>query len=121
MLPSLQAERKEVTIMRSWYLVMSIFIGVIMVLILLFSTFNNGCTITNASLITPGNTSSYQLNGKNGENALPWQLDAVSIGTVHTPAEKYIPSTSEVQEISCMGRSRPMKSSFPNAGVKAQG
>jgi hypothetical protein len=116
MLPSLQAERKEVTIMRSWYLVMSIFIGVIMALILLFSTFNNGCTINGASLMTPGNTSSYQLKCKNGENALPWQLDAVSIGTVHTPAEKDIPSTSEVQEISCMGRIGTVKSLFLKEG-----
>jgi hypothetical protein len=90
------------------------FIGVIMVLILLFSSLNNGCTTISASLMTTGNTSSYQLNYKNGENALPWQLDAVSIGTVHTPAEKDIPSTSAVQEISCTIKTGPLKSSFCN-------
>jgi hypothetical protein len=69
--------------MRSWYFVMSIFIGVIMVLILLFSSFNNGCTTLSVSLMTTENTPSNQLKYKNGENALPWQLDAVSIGTIH--------------------------------------
>ena len=74
--------------MRSWYLVMSIFIGVIMALVLLFSSFNNGCTTICASLMTTDTTSSYQLKYKNGETALPWQLDAVSIGIVHIPAGK---------------------------------
>jgi hypothetical protein len=102
--------------MRSWYLVMSIFIGVIMVLILLLSSFNNGCTTMSASLIATQAESSNQLKYKNGENALPWQLDAVSIGTVHTPGEKDIPSTSALQEISCMGKTRPVKSPFLKEG-----
>jgi hypothetical protein len=95
--------------MRSWYLVMGIFIGVIMFLILLFSSFNNGCTTFSASLLTDETTSSYQMKCRNGEKALPWQLDAVSIGTVHTPVEKDIPSTSDVEEISCIGRAHPVK------------
>jgi hypothetical protein len=100
--------------MRSWFLVMGIFIGVIMVLILLFSSFNNGCTTTCASLMTTDTTSSYQPKYKNGENAMPWQLDAVSIGTVHTPAEINIPSTSAVQEISFAVKTGPVKSGFCN-------
>jgi hypothetical protein len=107
--------------MRSWYLVMSIFIGVIMVLILLFSSFNNGCTTISPSLMKTGNTSSSQLKYKNGENALPWQLDAVSIGTSHTPVEKDIPSTSDVHEISCIGRIHSVKSVSPKEGLKEQG
>jgi hypothetical protein len=95
--------------MRSWYLVMSIFIGVIMLLILLFSSFNNGCTTVFASLMTEETASSYQMKYRNGEKALPWQLDAVSIGTVHTPVGKDIPSTSDVQEISCIGRTQQVK------------
>ena len=102
--------------MRSWYLVMSIFIGVILVLILLLSSFNNGCTTIYASLTTTETTSSYQLKYKNGGNSLPWQLDAVSIGTRHMPAEKHIPSTSDVQEISCLGRTLLVKSLFLKEG-----
>jgi hypothetical protein len=90
---------------------MSIFIGVILVLILLFSSFNNGCTIICASLITTETTSSYQLKYKNGENSLPWQLDAVSIGTGHMPAEKNISSTN-VREISCAIKTGPVTSRF---------
>jgi hypothetical protein len=100
---------------------MALFIGVIVVLILLFSSFNNGCTTIWASSMTTESTSSYQLKYKNGENALPWQLDAVSIGTSHTPVEKDIPSTSDVQEISCLGRIHSVKSVSPKEGLKAQG
>jgi hypothetical protein len=95
--------------MRSWYLVMSIFIGVIMLLIFLFSSFNNDCTTFSASLMSAEATSNNQLKYKNGVKALPWQLDAVSIGTVHTPVERNIPSRSDVQEISCIGRTHPPK------------
>jgi hypothetical protein len=99
--------------MRSWYLVMSIFIGVILVLILLLSSFNNGCTTIYASLTTTETTSSYQLKYKNGGNSLPWQLDVVSIGTVHTPGGKDIPST-DVREISYAIKTGPVKSRFCN-------
>ena len=99
--------------MRSTYLVMSIFIGVVMFLILLFSSFNNGCTTFTASLMSAGATSSCQMKDKNGEKALPWQLDAVSIGTVHTPGEKDTPSTNAL-EVSCAIKTGPVKFGFCN-------
>jgi hypothetical protein len=96
------------------YLVMSMFIGVVMFLIILFSSFNNGCTTVSASLMSSEITSSNQMKYKNGDKSLPWQLHAVSIGTVHTPGKKDMPSTSDVQEISCAIKTGPFKSRFCN-------
>ena len=99
--------------MKSMYLVMGIFIGVVMFLILLFSSFNNGCTTVCAYLISVENTSSNQMKYLNGEKALPWQLHAVSMGTFHAPGEKDMPSTN-VQEISCAIKTSSVKSRFCN-------
>ncbi len=99
--------------MRSLYLVMSIFIGVVLFLILLFSSFNNGCTTFAASLTGSEITSSNQIKYKRGEKALPWQLDAVSIGIVQTPGKEDMSSTN-VQEISCAIKTGPVESRFCN-------
>jgi hypothetical protein len=99
--------------MRSWYLVMCLFLGVILSLILLLGSLNNGCTPDFVSLMTEENTSSGRAECGNGENALPWQLDAVSLGSGHTPTETDIPS-SNVQEISCAIRTGPVKSECCN-------
>jgi hypothetical protein len=98
--------------MRSWYLAMGAFISVIIVLILLSGSFNNGCTRICGSLTTTEASSS--LHNKDGATSLPWQLDAVSIGNSHTPSEKDIPSTSDVKEISCAIKTGIVKSRFCN-------
>jgi hypothetical protein len=102
--------------MRSWYLVMSLFIGVTMFLAFVFSLFNNGCTTICASSTTSEQSSSYTISCKNGVNALPWQLDAVSIGSSSIPAERKVPSVSDVQEIYCAGRTHPARSLFSKEG-----
>jgi hypothetical protein len=102
--------------MRSWYLVMSLFLGVCILLACLLSLFNNGCTTICASSVRSEHSYGYTISCKNGANALPWQLDAVSIGSAHIPAENKVPPVSEVQELSCAGRTNTVKSLFSREG-----
>jgi hypothetical protein len=68
--------------------------------------------------MTSETESSEQLKYKTGENAMPWQLDAISIGPCNNHAEETAPLIREVHDISCLG-----KTSTPrhNDGLRIKG
>jgi hypothetical protein len=69
--------------MRTWNLVMLAFIGVIIALAMLLGSFGIAGHEIPGSLYTNGHPSHHQQLSPTAVRALPWQLDAVSIGPVN--------------------------------------
>ena len=67
--------------MRSWYLVMIAFIGVIILLAMLIGSFGIAGQEIPGSFFATGHPSFHQQSSGTAARALPWQLDAISIGS----------------------------------------
>ncbi|HVN70755.1 MAG TPA: hypothetical protein VMU10_01925 [Desulfomonilia bacterium] len=106
--------------MRSWYLVMIGFIGVIIALILLIGYFNDTTDNKSGSLLTFGRTSCPQQTSDMA-GSLPWQLDAVSIGAPCDSEGKEIQVNAYTPALSSLGRPIILQHHVMGDYLKAQG
>ncbi len=84
--------------MKSLYVAMGAFIAVILVFIILSGSMNKGSLNICAPMDSCRPGLYFQHKPK---MALPWQLDAVSIGTNQGPGNDETGSNPESQEVSC--------------------
>lgn len=92
--------------MKSLYRVMGAFIGVVLLLIFLMGSVNGLGWTLRADVPVPGDS---PICREQFGIALPWQLDAVSIGTAPAPAGGDRGATLDVQEISCSASTHAVK------------
>ncbi len=96
--------------MKSLYRVMGAFIGVVLLLIFFLGSLN-GISWT-IKCAVPGPRDTPHCRDQSGM-ALPWQLDAVSIGRNQDPGRQYREAIPEDQEISCSASPHTVKTPGP--------
>ncbi len=107
--------------MRSLYLVMFTFIGVIIALAMLLGSFGIAGQDIPGSLFADSHPWHHQQSSQTAARALPWQLDAISIGSDNDHTEEDMPFIPEVHGISSLGKTTTCVQPHHNDRLRVRG